>query len=152
MVKKAPRGFPLLQSFDPGVSSAGSATACPAALTTGSMALAAAMPQRIAVTHPNASEFSPAKLPSSSSRKTASRLYRLDLLTLFSEHHSPIAMPDARRRSTGQAPLSPLEASRNHPSPGPDRKGPGPPWCDNASRGYASRTRRRTPGAPDGDQ
>ena len=50
---------------------------------------------------------------------------------------------------TGQAPLSPLEASRNHPSPGPDRKDPGSPWCDNASRGYASRTRRRTPGVPD---
>lgn len=51
--------------------------------------------------------------------------------------------------ATGQAPLSPLEASRNHLSPGPDRKGPGSPWCDNASRGYASRTRHRTPGVPD---
>ena len=48
--------------------------------------------------------------------------------------------------ATGQAPLSPLEASRNHPPPGPSRRGPGSPWCDNASRGYASRTRRRTPG------
>lgn len=50
---------------------------------------------------------------------------------------------------TDQAPLSPLEASHNHPSPGPSRRGPGPPWCDNASRGYASRTLRRMPGAPD---
>lgn len=50
--------------------------------------------------------------------------------------------------TTDQAPLSLLEASRNHPSPAPNRKGPGSPWCDNASHGYASRTLRRTPGAP----
>ena len=85
MVEKDPRGFLLLQPLDPGVSSAGSAAACPAALTAGTTALVAAMPSRIAATHPNASEFFPAKRPSLSSRKTASRLYRLDLLTLFSE-------------------------------------------------------------------
>ena len=68
------------------------------------------------------------------------------------EHHVRLRTSNVQERATGQAPLSPLEASRNHPSPGPDRKGPGSPWYDNASRGYASRTRRRTPGVPDGGQ
>lgn len=52
--------------------------------------------------------------------------------------------------ATGQAPLSPSGANRSRPSPGRGRRGPGSPWCDNASRGYASRTLRRMPGAPDG--
>lgn len=57
---------------------------------------------------------------------------------------------DSRPHSTGQAPLSPSGANRSRPSPGRGRRGPGSPWCDNASRGYASRTLRRMPGAPDG--
>ena len=62
------------------------------------------------------------------------------------ENYAYLEREGADAYVTGQAPLSPLEASRNHPSPGPSRRGPGSPWCDNASRGYASRTRRRTPG------
>ena len=65
----------------------------------------------------------------------------------------PVAVSEkVVRRITGQAPLSPSEASHNHPSPEPGRTDPGSPWCDNASHGYASRTRRRTPGAPGADR
>ena len=35
----------------------------------------------------------------------------LDLFTLFSEHHSPIAMPEARQRSMRPAHMSRLAAS-----------------------------------------
>ena len=75
----------------------------------------------------------------------------LSLAKAKREHRLEAMMKDIERNDlvTGQAPLSPLEASRNHPSPGPDRKGPGSPWCDNTSRECASRTRCKKPGAPD---
>ena len=75
------------------------------------MALAAARLSRVAFTHPDVSEFFPAKRPGPSSRKTASRLYRLNLLTLFSDHHSPMAMPDAKQRCMRPARMSRLAAS-----------------------------------------
>ena len=56
-------------------------------------------------------ELFPAKRPSSSSQKTASRLHGLDSLTLLSEHRSPTATPDARQRSMGPAHMSRLAAS-----------------------------------------
>ena len=99
MAEKAPGGFLLLLSFDPGASSAESTAAYPMALAAGTMALAAAIPSRATLTHPDVSELFPAKWPDSSSRKTTRILCRLDLLTLFSDHHSPMAMPDARQCS-----------------------------------------------------
>ena len=75
------------------------------------MALAAARPSHVAFTHPDVSEFFPAKRPGPSSWKTASRLYRLNLLTLFSDHHSPMAMPYAKQRSMRPARMSRLAAS-----------------------------------------
>lgn len=83
----------------------------PATLRAGTMALAAARPSHVAFTHPDVSEFFPAKRPGPSSWKTASRLYRLNLLTLFSDHHSPMAMPDAKQRFTRPARMSRLAAS-----------------------------------------
>ena len=111
LAEKTPRGFPLLRPLDPSAPSIGSAAACPAALTAGTMALTATTPSRVAVTHPDVSELSPAKRPGSSSRKTASHPHRLDLLTLFSDHHSPTAMPDAKQRSMRPAHMSRLAAS-----------------------------------------
>ena len=46
----------------------------------------------------------------------------------------------------------PLEADHIHPSPEPSQKDPEQSWCGNASHGYASRTLRRTPGAPGVDR
>ena len=51
--------------------------------------------------------------------------------------------------STGPTPPSLWATGRSRPSPGLGRRGPGAPWCGNASRGYVSQTRRRTPGALD---
>ena len=90
---------------------AGASSAGSAAGAAGTMALAAAMPSRVTLTQPDVSEPFPGNRPGSSSRKTASHLYMLDLFTLFSEHHSPIAMPDARHRSMRPAHMSRLAAS-----------------------------------------
>ena len=51
--------------------------------------------------------------------------------------------------ATDPAPLFPWAANRIPPSPGPIRIVLAPPWYGSASRGYASRTRHRTPGVPD---
>lgn len=50
--------------------------------------------------------------------------------------------------ATGPTPPSPWATGRSHPSPGQGRRGPGSPWCGNASHEYAFRTPRRTPDAP----
>lgn len=71
----------------------------------------AAKPLRGGFAQPDAPELFPAKRPSSSSQKTASRLHGLDSLTLLSEHRSPTATPDARQRSMGPAHMSRLAAS-----------------------------------------
>ena len=78
-----------------------------------------------------------------------------DQLSLFNDMEaaadgSPEPAFDDAVPPTGQAPLSPSEASHNRPSPVPGRRDPESPWCDNASRGYVSQTQRRKPGAPDG--
>lgn len=69
-------------------------------------------------------------------------------LAVLAMHGLALVDPRAIEVATGPTPPSPWATGRSHPSPGPGRRGPGSPWCGNASHEYAFRTPRRTPDAP----